>query len=120
MPKTALLFENGRWGVPSGRAPTTHILKPPSPHFHGHVENEHFCLELARALGLPVTDSRIMRFQDEIAIVIQRYDRVRTPAGLDVFTKRTPAKLSGPPFEFNIVCSHSEGPASNRQTWWLW
>ena len=25
-PKTALLFENGRWGVPSGRTPTTHIL----------------------------------------------------------------------------------------------
>jgi serine/threonine-protein kinase HipA len=80
--KTALLFENKRWGVPSGRVPTTHILKPPSPHFHGHVENEHFCLELARALGLPVTDSRIMRFQDELAIVIQRHDRVRTPTGI--------------------------------------
>jgi len=25
-PKTALLFENGRWGVPSGRIPTTHIF----------------------------------------------------------------------------------------------
>ncbi len=80
-PKTAFLFENGRWGVPSGRVPTTHILKPPSPHFHGHVENEHFCLELARAIGLPVADSRIMRFQDELAIVVQRYDRVRTPSG---------------------------------------
>lgn len=81
-PKTALLFEDGRWGVPSGRVPTTHILKPPSVHFHGHVENEHFCLELARAIGLPVADSRIMRFQDELAIVVQRYDRVRTPARL--------------------------------------
>ena len=81
-PKTALLFEDGRWGVPSGRVPTTHILKPPSQHFHGHVENEHFCLELARAIGLPVADSRIMRFQDELAIVIQRYDRLSTPAGL--------------------------------------
>jgi serine/threonine-protein kinase HipA len=81
-PKTALLFENDRWGVPSGRVPTTHILKPPSVNFHGHVENEHFCLELARAIGLPVADSRIMRFQDELAIVVQRYDRVRTPSGL--------------------------------------
>lgn len=81
-PKTALLLEGGRWGVPSGRVPTTHILKPPSVHFHGHVENEHFCLELARAIGLPVADSRIMRFKDELAIVVQRYDRVRTPAGL--------------------------------------
>src|SRR5216117_4019228 len=81
-PKTALLLENGRWGVPSGRLPTTHILKPPSEEFAGHAENEHFCLELARALGLPVVDSRIMRFQDEVAIVVELYDRVRTAAGL--------------------------------------
>jgi serine/threonine-protein kinase HipA len=81
-PKTALLLENGRWGVPSGRVPTTHILKPPTGEFAGHAENEHFCLELARALGLPVADSRIMRFQDEMAIVVERYDRIRTETGL--------------------------------------
>lgn len=81
-PKTAFLFENGRWGVPSGRMPTTHILKPPTGEFDGHAENEHFCLELGRSLGLPVVDSRIMRFQDEIAIVIERYDRIHTDAGL--------------------------------------
>jgi serine/threonine-protein kinase HipA len=68
--------------VPSGRIPTTHILKPPTGEFDGHAENEHFCLELARTLGLPVADSRIMHFQDEIAIVIERYDRVNTAAGL--------------------------------------
>ena len=79
-PKTALLFQNGKWGVPSGRVPTTHIFKPPTGAFDGHAENEHFCLELARALGLPVVDSRIMRFQDEIAIVVERYDRLRTGA----------------------------------------
>jgi serine/threonine-protein kinase HipA len=81
-PKTALLFDNNRWGVPSGRVPTTHILKPPTGEFDGHAENEHFCLELARAGGLPVVDSRIMHFQDEVAIVVERYDRVRTAAGL--------------------------------------
>ena len=41
-PKTALLLQDGRWGVPSGRIPTTHILKPPSADFDGHAENEHF------------------------------------------------------------------------------
>jgi serine/threonine-protein kinase HipA len=81
-PKTALLFENDRWGVPSGRAPTTHILKPPTGEFDGHAENEHFCLELGRALSLPVVHSRIMHFQDEAAIVVERYDRVRTAVGL--------------------------------------
>ena len=81
-PKTALLFENKEWGVPSGRLPTTHILKPPSGEFEGHAENEHFCLELARSLDLPVVDSRIMHFKDEIAIVVERYDRVRVAGTL--------------------------------------
>lgn len=43
-PKTALLYENGRWGVPSGRTPTTHILKPLTGEFDGHAENEHVCM----------------------------------------------------------------------------
>ena len=30
---------------------------------------------LARSLGLPTAQSRVMRFGDEIAIVIERYDR---------------------------------------------
>lgn len=74
-PKTALLLQNGRWGVPSGRIPTTHILKPPIGHFDGHAENEHICLELASRLGLPVVTSRVTRFEDQLAIVIERYDR---------------------------------------------
>ncbi len=76
-PKTALLFDNGRWGLPQGRIPTTHILKPPTGEFDGHAENEHFCLSLARELGLPVSASNVMRFEDEVAIVIARYDRQR-------------------------------------------
>ena len=75
-PKTALLFLNGRWGLPSGLVPTTHILKPPTGEFDGHAENEHFCLELARAIGLTVPNSRVMHFEEEIAFVVERFDRV--------------------------------------------
>ena len=67
-PNTAYLLEDGRWGPPTGE-------------LAGRIENEHFCLELGKALGLPVTDSNIMHFQDELAIVIRRYDRVRTKSG---------------------------------------
>ncbi|MGY3424196.1 serine/threonine-protein kinase HipA [Bradyrhizobium sp. F1.13.4] len=74
-PKTALLLQKGKWGIPSGRIPTTHILKPPTGHFDGHAENEHICLMLARHLGLPVADTQVMHFGKEIAIVIERYDR---------------------------------------------
>jgi serine/threonine-protein kinase HipA len=74
--KTALLQRRGRWGVPSGRIPTTHILKPPSEEFDGHAENEHFCLALARALRLPAARSEVHGFDGEAAIVIERYDRL--------------------------------------------
>ena len=77
-PKTALLFERQRWGVPSGRVPTTHILKPPTGEWDGHAENEHFSLRLARAVGLIVPNSTVQHFGDEIAIVVERYDRVRS------------------------------------------
>ncbi|MFT4075623.1 MAG: type II toxin-antitoxin system HipA family toxin [Asticcacaulis sp.] len=75
-PKTALLYAEGRWGVPSGRIPTTHILKPPTADFDGHAENEHLCLTLARHLGLPTAGTEVRRFGDEPAIVVERYDRV--------------------------------------------
>jgi serine/threonine-protein kinase HipA len=77
-PKTALLLQNGRWGVPAGRLPTTHILKPPTGELAGQAENEHICLMLARALGLPAAQSEVMRFGDEVAIVIERYDRLQS------------------------------------------
>lgn len=81
-PKTALLLEDGRWGVPSGRIPTTHILKPPTGQFDGHAENELFCLMLAQELGLPAANATVERFEGEVAIVIERYDRLRTEQGL--------------------------------------
>jgi serine/threonine-protein kinase HipA len=77
-PKTALVFDGRRWGVPSGRNATTHILKPGVPGLDGHAENEHFCLALAADLGLPVARSGVVRFDEEVAIVIDRYDRVVT------------------------------------------
>jgi serine/threonine-protein kinase HipA len=75
-PKTALLFDGQRWGVPSGRTPTTHILKPPTTGFDGHAENEHLCLRLAQALGLPTAHSEVRKFEDVTTIVVERYDRV--------------------------------------------
>ena len=77
-PKTALLFDGQRWGVPSGRMPTTHILKPPTGEFDGHAENEHLCLALARPLGLPAAHSQVRDFDGVSAIIVTRYDRVRT------------------------------------------
>ena len=79
--KTALYLADGRWGVPRGRTPTTHILKPPIPGFAGHCENEHLCLRLARAVGIPAARSSVRRFGEEPALVVDRYDRVGTADG---------------------------------------
>ena len=81
-PKTALLRDGERWGLPSGRTPTTHIIKPDIADRAGHAHNEHFCMSLARAAGLPVARSSVMRFEDQVAIVVERYDRQRTDEGI--------------------------------------
>jgi serine/threonine-protein kinase HipA len=73
--KTALLFRDGRWGVPSGSTPTTHILKPAVGGLDDHDLNEHLCLDAASRAGLLVARTSISGFGDETAVVVTRYDR---------------------------------------------
>lgn len=80
-PKIALLKEEAQWYVPSGRIPTTHILKPPSGEFDGFAENEHFCLRLATELGMNSAQTQVVRFGDEKAICVERYDRYQREDG---------------------------------------
>ncbi len=81
-PKTALLYANGGWGIPSGSLPTTHILKPPAQRDLGAFDvNEHFCLKLARHLGLDVVESTVQTFDGQPTIVVARYDRHWLPDG---------------------------------------
>jgi serine/threonine-protein kinase HipA len=73
--KTALLLQNGRWGEPSGRTATSHILKPAVAGLNDHDLNEHLCLDAAHRAGLLVARTHIARFDEETAIVVDRYDR---------------------------------------------
>lgn len=73
--KTALLLQEGRWGEPSGPLATSHILKPAVAGLDDHDLNEHLCLDGARRAGLVVARTRVARFGDESAIVVERYDR---------------------------------------------
>lgn len=74
-PKIALYRDETGWARTMGRTPTTHILKPPTGAVEGFAENEHFCLALASALGIRAATSHVQRFDDEVAIVVLRYDR---------------------------------------------
>jgi len=75
--KTALLHDAGRWGVPSGAIPTTHIIKPAVADLDDHHVNEHMCLTAARTSGLPAARSGILTVDDQVAICVERYDRQR-------------------------------------------
>lgn len=74
--KTALLYRDGRWGVPHGAQATTHILKPAVAGLDDHDLNEHLCLDAARRAGLIAVRTEVARFGTETAIVIERYDRI--------------------------------------------
>ncbi len=73
--KTALLYEDGRWGVPSGAAATTHILKPAVAGLDDHDLNEHLSLRAARACGLTVVNTQLVMFGEQSAVLVRRYDR---------------------------------------------
>ncbi len=79
--KTALLWLDGHWIKPHGTTPTTHIFKtqigalPNGIDLSNSVENEFYCLQLLRHLGLSVNHVRIMTFGQTKALVIERFDR---------------------------------------------
>lgn len=82
--KTALLWRDGHWNVPLGTTPTTHILKPQLGMLGNgidmtrSVENEHFCLTLATAIGIPSAKTHIADFADRRVLVVERFDRTWT------------------------------------------
>lgn len=85
--KTALLYFNNQWMEPSGSTATTHILKPQigklpnGVDLSQSVENEHFCLELLKNLGMSCAKSQIESFAGVRVLVVERFDRLWTKDG---------------------------------------
>jgi serine/threonine-protein kinase HipA len=77
--KVALTFDprRKRWGLPTGRAASTHIIKPPIRGLKFHNENEYLCLELARLAGNEAARGSILRVEGRTAIAVERFDRQR-------------------------------------------
>lgn len=80
--KTALLWHDNAWHKPLGSTPTTHILKLPlglvgnaKADFHTSVENEWLCSKILAAFGLPVAKTDIGIFEDQKALIVERFDR---------------------------------------------
>jgi serine/threonine-protein kinase HipA len=62
--------------LPLDGSPSTHILKPPNHRFPTLVENEAFCMTLARAMGLQVPNTSLLKIGEKALVyLIERYDR---------------------------------------------
>ena len=82
--KLPVYTENGRFFIPEpgSLAPTTDILKPVPPGFPDLDKNEGFCLSLAGRIGLPTAKASLVRFNNQKALLVERYDRERAQAGV--------------------------------------
>lgn len=76
-PKTPVIVDGERIGQPTNlAAPTTHIVKPEPDAFPGLVDNEAFCMELARAVELPVAGVAKHASASGLPyLLVERYDR---------------------------------------------
>ncbi len=72
---------DGGWGDPVDGTPSTHILKPEIRDLPNTVENEAFCMRIARHLGLLAASVETTEFGGRKVIVVRRYDRVVSPNG---------------------------------------
>jgi serine/threonine-protein kinase HipA len=87
--KSALLWFDGRWCLPRGATPTTHIMKLPlgtvgqavKVDMSTSVENEWLCASILRAFGLNVAPSTMGTFEDQKVLIVERFDRRWTPDG---------------------------------------
>lgn len=75
--KTALVYREGKWGRATGATPTTHILKTGVSGLEAQAEVEHLSLRLAHHLGFTVASSTLLLVEDQVALVVERFDRDR-------------------------------------------
>jgi serine/threonine-protein kinase HipA len=67
--------DDGRIFIPMNGSPSTHILKPDSPRLPGGVQNEAFCLTLAKRMRIPTPKVTTGRAGKRTYLLVERYDR---------------------------------------------
>ncbi len=68
--------------IPRNGAPSTVILKPSNPTLPGIVENEIYCLRLAKAIGIEAAKATLVPAGSRKAICVLRYDRHVSRTGI--------------------------------------
>ena len=80
--KLAVRIMDGKVYLPLDGSPSSHILKPAIKEYPDVVQNEAFCMRLARAVGLNVAHVAVGRAGAVDYLCVERYDRSVGPAGL--------------------------------------
>jgi serine/threonine-protein kinase HipA len=85
---------------PLDGSPSTHILKPPNHRFPTLVENEAFCMALARVMGLQVPNTSMLKIGEKnLVYLIERYDRqVDKSGGLVKIHQEDFCQATGKPY----------------------
>lgn len=68
-------MDDGALALPLDGHPSTHILKPQARDLRASVENEAYCMRLARRCGLNAAEVEIRQAEDLRYLLVKRYDR---------------------------------------------
>ena len=79
--KFALTRTDGSWSRPTGPTPSTHIVKPGIASIGAQALSEHICLTTYANIGMSTAKTEYVEFEDQPAIVVERYDRRIGPSG---------------------------------------
>lgn len=70
-------------GIPAGE-PTTHILKPDLQRAPGVIYCEYLCMKTASRLGMNVASVQLGKAEDQVYLLVERYDRRRSKQSNDL------------------------------------
>lgn len=73
--KLPIYYDGHQYHLGYGSAPSNYIIKPANEELPGTVENEAYCMALARVIGLDVPSSFIHQHEDVQVFVVKRFDR---------------------------------------------
>lgn len=79
--KLPVFYDDEHFHLGYGTFPSNYIIKPAIEDLDGTVENEAFCMALAREVGLDVPRIFIHQHEETRVFVIKRYDRATTADG---------------------------------------
>lgn len=73
--KIAVGLIDNKMAIMKGNTPTTHILKPMIEGIKDSVQNELFCMRLAKAMNIKAPNTSIIYVDDMPCYLVERYDR---------------------------------------------